>query len=234
MTTFNSIFKKWALSLLVGLCLITSANAQIGYQISLLNTATGEARANETVNVTATITDSSGGVIYTGTQSATSNDFGVLSLSVGDADTFTNLDLQQHRLPFFIEVSVNGAMISRSQILSVPVAEVARKLEPQLKLEDVVGTWKNGGEDWEDQLIINSDGTIHYYYYLIYDETSLCYEITGLCLIEGNTVLLYLKEGYDYQSKVYATYLTGLAIAHLYNSELYVGGLDHISGKYSR
>ena len=151
--------KRFALvvaSVLFSLC----AHAQIGYQISLLNTATGEPRANETVNVTATITDSAGGVIYTGTQSVTSNDFGVLSLTVGNVDTFSSLDLQEHRLPFFIEVSANGAMIGKSQILSVPVAEVAKKLEPGIKMEDVVGTYTiQQGDDHTYTISLNYDGT---------------------------------------------------------------------------
>ena len=107
-----------------------SSKAQIGYQVSLLNTATGEPRANVTVNAAVTITDSKGGVIYPGTQSATSNDFGVLSLTVGNADTFKNVDFG--KLPFFIQVSVDGKMIGRSQILNIPVAEAAKKLAPSI------------------------------------------------------------------------------------------------------
>ena len=37
-----------------------SANAQIGYQVSLLDNATGEPRADETVTVEIAITDSNG------------------------------------------------------------------------------------------------------------------------------------------------------------------------------
>ena len=190
MRSYISFLKPLMICAFMSVISCLSATGQIGYQISLLNTATGEARANETVNVTATITDSLGGVIYTGTQSATSNDFGVLSLSVGDADTFTNLDLQLHRLPFFIEVSANGAMISRSQILSVPVAEVARKLEPQLKLEDVVGTWyirQYEDEDGYDRSVFitfNTDMTA------TYENNDIgIYVINGNYIIDGNTLL---------------------------------------------
>ena len=45
-------------------------NAQIGYQVSLLNSATGEPRANETVSVTVEITNSESSVICTETKSA--------------------------------------------------------------------------------------------------------------------------------------------------------------------
>ena len=191
----NYILKPLMICAFMSVIFCLSATAQIGYQISLLNTATGEARANETVNVTATITDSSGGVIYTGTQSATSNDFGVLSLSVGDADTFTNLDLQQHRLPFFIEVSANGAMIGKMQILSVPVAEVARKLEPQLKLEDVVGTWYiEGGKEWQ-RITFNTDMTATC-------ENKYEWGISVLngnyIIVDGNSIIFYYTIGNDW------------------------------------
>lgn len=181
-------------SVLFSLC----AHAQIGYQISLLNTATGEPRANETVNVTATITDSAGGVIYTGTQSVTSNDFGVLSLTVGNADTFSTLNLQEHRLPFFIEVSANGAMIGKSQILSVPVAEVAKQLEP-LKLEDVVGTWVIGeGGDEYCSVTFNSDMTAQ--------QNFGSYIYQGNFFIDGKNIIFYWVESYDNHSQVFIVY----------------------------
>ena len=46
------------LSTLAFAAISTTAQAQIGYQVSLLNTATGEPRANVTVNAQVTITDS--------------------------------------------------------------------------------------------------------------------------------------------------------------------------------
>lgn len=209
MVTSFSQFKKWAICLMAGLCMALCTNAQIGYQISLLNTATGEPRANETVNVTATITDSSGGVIYTGTQSVTSNDFGVLSLSVGNADTFTNLDLQEHRLPFFIEVSANGAMIGKTQILSVPVAEVARQLEP-LKLEDVVGTWNF---QTDTSMTFNSNMTAIYHSTIDSEE-----HYNGNYMIEGKNIIFYYSresnEGGYYHSNCFF-------IFRIINGELY-------------
>lgn len=110
-----------------------AVKGQIGYQVTLLNTATGEPRANETVSVYLDITDSAGGVIYSGTQTATSNDFGVLSLTVGNATTFDNVDWS--KLPFFVSATVDGTLIGRSQILSVPVAEYAKhtgQLTPEI------------------------------------------------------------------------------------------------------
>lgn len=117
--------KTLKLLLLVLFTNIFVANAQIGYQISLLDSATGEPRANETVSCEVTLTNAEGTTVYSGTQSATSNDFGVVSLTVGNTNTFKEMDWT--KLPLFIEVSVDGKLIGKSQVLNVPVAEYAKK-----------------------------------------------------------------------------------------------------------
>ena len=145
------------LSLLAVVLGTTGAQAQIGYQISLLNTATGEARANEKVVVTVTLSNNAGEAFYSETKQATTNDFGVLSLSIGNADTFANVDFS--KMPFYIEVSANGVNIGKSQILSVPVAEYAKRTG-ELTKEMLVGTWvcehdgcsENVGSDWVDDV----------------------------------------------------------------------------------
>ncbi len=140
------------LSLVAGLGMM-GAKAQIGYQISLLNTATGEPRANETVTVTVSLSNNASEVFYSETKQATTNDFGVLSLSIGNADTFKDVDL--NKMPFFIEVTANGVMIGKTQMLSVPVAEVAKRLAP-LDKNLIVGTWRNSDDSY---IRFNSDGT---------------------------------------------------------------------------
>ena len=115
---------KCLTSLFLFLLLSVAAQAQIGYQVTLLNTATGEPRANETVNMTVVITNSAGTTICSETKSATTNDFGILSVAVGNADTFANADWS--KLPFFISATVDNVMIGKSQLLSVPVAEHAK------------------------------------------------------------------------------------------------------------
>ncbi len=120
--------------------IVVCAKAQIGYQVSLLNTATGEPRANESVTVSVSLSDSEGKVFYSETKSATTNDFGVLSLSIGNADMFKEVDLT--KMPFFIEATANGVMIGKSQILSVPVAEVAKRFAPAIDINELVGTWE--------------------------------------------------------------------------------------------
>ena len=119
----NTYEMKYPLLILFGL-MTAVAQAQIGYQVTLLNTATGEPRANETVNVTVEITNSAGGVVCSETKSATTNDFGILSVAVGNSDTFAETDWS--KLPFSISATVDGVMIGKSQLLSVPVAEHAK------------------------------------------------------------------------------------------------------------
>ena len=120
MKTLNTILSAFILFIVS-----QQTNAQIGYQVSLLNSATGEPRAGETVNVSITLTNSANATIYSQTQSATTNDFGILSLAIGNANTFNNVDWS--KLPFFISAYVDGKLIGRSQILTVPVAEYAKK-----------------------------------------------------------------------------------------------------------
>lgn len=168
-------------------CIPTMGSAQIGYQVSLLNTATGEPRANVTVNARVEITDSKDNILFSGTQQATSNDFGVLQLTVGDADTFSKADTGN--MPFFISVTVDGMLIGKSQILSVPVAEVANKLKSSFTMDDLLGTWssKSFFSNPPTSLIFYENGTVDYIEkYSNYTTTeSYSYEI------DGNNIYLY-------------------------------------------
>lgn len=130
--------KRLTMMMLGFIAVAIGMKAQVGYQIALLNTATGEARANETVTVSVSLSNNEGQVFYSETKSATTNDFGVLSLTIGNADTFKDVDLS--KMPFFIEVTANGVLIGKSQILSVPVAEVAKQVAP-IDKSLIVGTW---------------------------------------------------------------------------------------------
>lgn len=161
--------------------------AQIAYQVSLLNASTGEPRANVSVEAEVTITNSDDKEIYKGTKSATSNDFGVIQLTVGNQSTFKDVDWS--KLPFFIEVSVDGTVIGKSQILTVPLAEAAKYLAPGIDIEDIVGTWNNGSTTFYN----NGTGV----YVEKYDggewRTTFTYEI------EGKNVYICGKE----HSKIY-------------------------------
>ena len=148
--------KSRVLLSLFGLLLHIEMQAQIGYQVSLLNSATGEPRANVSVEAEVTITNSDAGIIYKGTQRATSNDFGVIQLTVGNQSTFKDVDWS--KLPFFIEVSVDGTVIGKSQILTVPIAEAAKYLAPGIDIDDLVGTWSYGDGNYVRQIVFSKDG----------------------------------------------------------------------------
>ena len=143
------MIKKILFSAILVMVTMVSANAQFGYQVALLNNATGEPRANTTVNAHIEITNSSDEIVYTGTQQATSNDFGILSLVVGDKTTFQNIDTG--KLPLFISVNVNGTLIGKTQILNVPVAEIANKLKSSFTKDELIGTWESSDE-YETQI----------------------------------------------------------------------------------
>ena len=194
--------KKMKLLLLCLVAGVMGAKAQIGYQISLLNTATGEPRANETVTVSVSLSNNANEVFYTETKSATTNDFGVLSLSIGNAETFKEVDLS--KMPFFIEVTANGVMIGKSQMLNVPVSEVAKRVAPMDK-SLIVGTWidENGTYTSEYSSSVHaytfySDGTVIEYDKYVYSSGNI-HENTynGVYEIEGNYVLSFIKGGKD-------------------------------------
>ena len=174
--------------------------AQIAYQVSLLNASTGEPRANVSVEAEVTITNSDDKEIYKETKSATSNDFGVIQLTVGNQSTFKDVDWS--KLPFFIEVSVDGTVIGKSQILTVPIAEAAKYLAPGIDIEDIVGTWI---DDEGNKLVLYSDGTgVFNYYYG--DKVKLSYEI------EGKTVYIYRGNIHMYPYRIHNGKLYGYGV----------------------
>lgn len=191
--------KKHLVGILACLFLPVASHAQIGYQVALLNSATGKPRANETVKAEVTITDSKNSTVCSETQSVVSNDFGILSFTVGKADTFK--DVAIGRLPLFVSVTVDGVLIGKSQILSVPVAEVASTLKSDFTLDELCGKkWvyeymsTTDFQSWR-AINFNKDGTC---FYIMYDSDgspnipertqNASYEI------EGNTIYVYYKD----------------------------------------
>lgn len=192
--TFNFII------ILCAVWLSSDCFAQIGYQVSLLNTATGEPQANKTVNVQISITNAEDEIVYTELQTATTNDFGILSLAVGKEDTFKNADW--NKLPFYISATVNGTLIGKSQILTVPVAEYAKTAGTVLTKEMLVGTWRwrltytyPHNVSGETTTVISQE---HYTYTFNADGTGL-----------------YLLEGTDYYDD-YKTFTYHIVDRHIY------------------
>ncbi len=105
-------------------CAVVSATAQIGYQVTVFDEAKKAPKANQAVSATVTIYDNSGKVICTDNVSGTTDEFGILSMSVGNATTFSNVDWS--KLPLWISATVDGVTISKTQILNVPIAEHAK------------------------------------------------------------------------------------------------------------
>ena len=110
-------------------------------------------------------------------------------------------------MPFYIEVSANGVNIGKSQILSVPVAEVAKRLKP-IDKSLIVGTWWNSkyDPDYWAYYSFNDDGT-GVYAQKKYDEIySFTYEL------DGNDIHIY--------------WTNECRSLHFYNNNLYeIGGM---------
>lgn len=179
--------------------------SQIGYQVSLLNNATGEPRANESVKVSVKITDSEGNTICEQTKNETTNDFGILSVSVGNSDTFANVDWS--KLPFFIEASVNNKLIGRSQLLSVPVAEYA-KAYGTLTNEKLAGKYSYTDSYYGHNVIyeFKPDGTGIYTYKGPKGDDTYNFNY----YIDGNNIAIILNSSYD--NVKHGMYIEGIGI----------------------
>ncbi len=202
----------------------TIAQAQMSYQVSLLNTATGEPRANVTVNAGVTITNSANEQVYTTQQSATSNDLGILQLIVGNAETFKNLDTG--KLPLFIEVTVDGITIGKSQIMTVPAAEVATTLKSSFTKEDLIGTWsgrtiyESGGEDVH--VLLFSQDKVKLTEYGAYYSNGVRKEYVNVGYIadyevEGNNIYIFVE------GSLFGDVDRRLPIYRFHNNKLYGG-----------
>lgn len=169
------------LFILLTMLLAFSTSAQVGYQVSLLDTKSGEPRANEKTTVLVKISDSKGNIICNETQSVTSDAFGVLSLTVGNETTFSNVDW--NNLPLSISASVDGILIGSSSVLNVPVAEYA-KATGVLTMEMLVGRTISMYEDCS--MTFASNGIVTYV--TPYKTERYQFEI------DGNNVYVYLSD----------------------------------------
>ena len=198
-------------------CSFLSLSAQIGYQVALLNTATGKPRAGETVNVTIEIGDKKSHLIWRETQTVTSNDFGILSLTVGNENTFKNANWTN--LPFFIAVWVDNVLIGRTQILSVPLAEAAKGGAPAFPIEDLLGTWSGRIPGYSTYSVtFNEDGT----YIINYGEDG---EEHGYYFILGNYIFCAENNG---SSSGYGSYTAHTFSISVFKNKTFCGG--HYNG----
>lgn len=119
------MYRRFVLILTCIFLLSWSIKAQISYQISLLNPENGTPLPDHSTAIELTIKDSKGNLIYSERQNAISNEFGILSLNIGDENTFGEANWDN--LPFFVSVVTDGRLIGSTQILNVPVAEYAKQ-----------------------------------------------------------------------------------------------------------
>lgn len=130
--------KQYILAAVAALAGAFGASAQIGYQVAVVDQTTGDPKVNTSVSVTVTITDNSGAEITKTTQSAMTNDFGVVSLQIGNESTFADTDWS--KLPLWISATVDGVSLGKTQILTVPVAAHAMHTG-QLTAKKLAGRW---------------------------------------------------------------------------------------------
>ena len=200
-----------------------SIHAQIGYQVSLLNTATGEPRANEKVTAKIELSNSDGEVVYSETQTGVTNEFGVLSLTIGNAQSLSTIDWSKY--PMFISVSVDNVLIGKTQVMSVPYANAVVPLSKDI----LIGTWsgtktivsETSVEKTTKCFVFNSNGNLTYINNQSWDRVSENGTYNGYYTISGDDIYcfyLYHEEHTTYQNDY-----EGIHLKYL-NGKLYVVG----------
>ena len=185
--------RQYVLAILAALSGILGASAQIGYQVAVVDQTTGEPKVNTSVSVTVTITDNSGAEITKTIQSAMTNDFGVVSLQIGNESTFADTDWS--KLPLWISATVDGVSLGKTQILTVPVAEHA-KHTGSLTVEKLMGKWTDK-EDNTQTITFYLDGS----YTEVHETKWETETINGRYEIDGNFVFMSHDDVYHYSSK---------------------------------
>ncbi len=200
--------RQYVLAILAALSGILGASAQIGYQVAVVDQTTGEPKVNTSVSVTVTITDNAGAEITKTTQSATTNDFGVVSLQIGNESTFADTDWS--KLPLWISATVDGVSLGKTQVLTVPVAEHA-KHTGSLTVEKLVGEWTcNTKTNITVKITFSSTGS---YTEVYADPISGYVETTkGTYVIDGNLVATSGASFYYYLPKSGQLYSTGWGV----------------------
>jgi hypothetical protein len=103
---------------------------KFNYQ-AVLRDASGNVKANTSVNIEISILQGSatGTAVYTETQAATTNTFGLVNLQIGGGTatlgSFSSFDWASG--PYFVKISVDGTEFGTSQLISVPYAKYAEK-----------------------------------------------------------------------------------------------------------
>ncbi len=117
----NKQLIQFLLLIMLNSALIAQAPYSFTYQTVLRDEA-GQAITNENVMIRFTILMGSpdGAVVFSETHEAQTNEFGLISLAVGQNGSLEAI--QWNNNTYFLEVSVNNQVIGTSQLLSVPFA----------------------------------------------------------------------------------------------------------------
>ncbi len=115
---------------IVTLCTFAQTPQSFNYQ-AVLRDASGNILANQNIEIQVDILQgsASGSAILSETHSTTTNNFGLVNLTVGSISStnFSSIDWTDG--PFFIQISVDGTVMGTSQLLSVPFAMHAITVE---------------------------------------------------------------------------------------------------------
>ena len=180
---------KFLLQIAAFLLLTINTHAQIGYQVSLLDQETGVPRANEYVTVQIDLTDNEGNTICSENKSATTNEFGIISLSIGNENTFDSMDWS--KLPLWISATVDGIIIGKSQVLNIPVAEYAKRTGTLTKELLCSKTWSGNNGSIKLSYSFFPNGTCFY----TYQREDGAGTVYGTYEIDNNLIFLFDDKG---------------------------------------
>ncbi len=115
---------------IVTLCTFAQTPQSFNYQ-AVLRDASGNILANQNIEIQVDILQgsASGSAILSETHSTTTNNFGLVNLTVGSISSTDLSNIDWTDGPFFIQISVDGTIMGTSQLLSVPFAMHAITVE---------------------------------------------------------------------------------------------------------
>ncbi len=108
---------------ITALCTLAQAPQSFNYQ-AVLRDAAGNILGNKDVEIQVGILQgsASGSAIFSENHSTTTNNFGLVNLTVGSISSTDLSNIDWTAGPYFIQISVDGTIIGTSQLLSVPFA----------------------------------------------------------------------------------------------------------------
>ncbi|NVO10090.1 MAG: hypothetical protein HXX16_09035, partial [Bacteroidales bacterium] len=108
---------------------------------AIIRDANGNVKANSNVTIAIEILQgsTSGTVVYNETHATSTNAYGLVNLQIGSINPSNFSTINWSNAPFFMRISVDGAIIGTSQLLSVPFALHAKEAEIYSETDPVFG-----------------------------------------------------------------------------------------------